>query len=111
MEEGNAYLPEFMDNFNRRFAVTPRSNNDAHRLLLLKDHLDQSLTWQETRIISKNLSIQFKNVVYQIQTNRPTYAFRKAKVTVCLSEDGYVAILYKGKELAYTHFQKTSQAI
>lgn len=66
MEEGNAYLPEFMEDFNRRFAVAPRSNHDAHRLLLLKDHLAQTLTWQETRIISKNLSIQFQNVVYQI---------------------------------------------
>ncbi|OQX65574.1 MAG: hypothetical protein B5M51_00305, partial [Anaerolinea sp. 4484_236] len=100
MEEGNAYLPEFMEDFNRRFSVTPRSNNDAHRLLLLKDNLDQTLTWQETRIISKNLSIQFKNVVYQIQTKRPTYALRKAKVTVCLSADDNVVILYKGKELA-----------
>jgi len=109
MEEGNAYLPEFMDNFNCRFAVTPRSNNDAHRLLLLKDNLAQSLTWQETRIISKNLSIQFKNVVYQIQTDRPTYALRKAKVTVCLSADENVVILYKGKELAYTIFKKQAK--
>ncbi len=109
MEEGNAYLPEFMEDFNRRFAVTPRSNNNAHRLLLLKDNLDQILTWQETRIISKNLSVQFKNVVYQIQTNRPTYALRKAKVTVCLKADSEVAILYKGKELAYTIFKKQTK--
>ncbi len=109
MEEGNVYLPEFMEDFNRRFSVTPRSNNDAHRLLLLKDHLAQTLTWQETRIISKNLSIQFKNVVYQIQTDRPTYALRKAKVTVCLMADGKVTILYKGKELAYTIFKKQAK--
>ena len=109
MEEGNAYLPEFMEDFNRRFTVTPRSNNDAHRLLLLKDNLDQILTWQETRIISKNLSIQFKNVVYQIQTERSSYALRKAKVTVCLDADGQVTILYKGKELAYTIFKKQAK--
>jgi transposase len=105
MEEGNAYLPEFTEDFNRRFAVVPRSNNDAHRPLLLKDNLDQILTWQETRIISKNLSVQFKNVVYQIQTDRPTYALRKTKVTVCLNPDGKVTILYKGKELAYKIFK------
>ena len=109
MEEGNAYLPEFMDNFNCRFSVTPRSNNDAHRPLLLKDNLDQILTWQETRGISKNLSVQFKNVVYQIQTERPTYALRKATVTICLNAVGKVTILYKGKELAYTIFKKQSK--
>jgi hypothetical protein len=109
MEEGNAYLPEFLDRFNRRFAVAPRSNNDAHRPLLLKDNLAQILTWQETRIVSKNLSIQFKNVVYQIQTDRPTYALRKAKVILCLKADGKVTILYKGKELAYTIFKKQAK--
>ena len=109
MEEGNAYLPDFMEDFNHRFAVEPRSNYDAHRPLLLKDNLDQILTWQETRVISKNLSIQFQNVVYQIQTERPTYALRKAKVTICLSTDGKVTILYKGKELAYTIFKKQAK--
>ena len=109
MEEGNAYLPEFMEAFNRRFAVVPRSNIDAHHPLLLKDNLDQVLTWQETRIISKNLSVQFKNVVYQIQTDRPTYALRKAKVIVCLKADRNVTILYKGKELAYTIFKKQAK--
>ena len=109
MEAGNAFLPEFIDNFNRRFAVVPRSNHDAHRPLLLTDNLDQILTWQETRTISKNLSVQFKNVVYQIQTDRPTYALRKAKVRLCLDADGKVIILYKRKELAYTIFKKQAK--
>jgi transposase len=106
MPQGNAYLPEFMADFNRRFAVPPRSSLDAHRTLQAHQNLDQILTWQETRLISKNLTLQFKNVVYQIQTNRPTYALRNAKVTVCQDEQGKVAILYKNKELSYTIFQK-----
>lgn len=109
IDEGNAYLSEFMEDFNRRFAVVPRSNYDAHRQILLTDNLDQILTWQETRIISKNLTIQFKNLVYQIQTDRPSYALRKAKVTVCLDTDGTVTILYKNKELAYTTFKKQAK--
>ena len=31
MAAGNAYLPEFMADFNRRFAVAPRNAEDAHR--------------------------------------------------------------------------------
>jgi len=34
---------------------------------------------------------------------------RKAKVTVCLSADDNVVILYKGKELAYTIFKKQAK--
>ena len=106
MEQGNAYLPEFMADFNQRFAVPARSQNDAHRPLDTHENLDHILTWQEPRILSKNLTIQFKNVVYQIQTERPTYALRNAQVTVCENAQGMVTILYKGKELTYTIFHK-----
>lgn len=109
MDAGNAYLLEFMEDFNRRFAVAPRREEDAHRPLLLSDNLDKILTWQETRTLSKNLSIQFKKVVYQIQTERPTYALRKAKVTVCQDAEGKISILYKDKELAYSIFKKQAK--
>ena len=50
--------------------------------------------------------MQFKNVVYQIQTNRPAYALHNLRVTICKDILGKVAILYKGSELAYTIFKK-----
>ena len=106
MEQGNAYLPEFMADFNRRFAVPARSQNDAHRRLSAPENLEHILTWQEPRLLSKNLTIQFNKVVYQIQTERPTYALRNAQVTVCENAQGTVTILYNGKELVYTIFHK-----
>ena len=106
MQQGNTYLPEFMIDFNARFAVQPRSSLNAHRPVSAHQDLDQILAWQETRTISKNLTVQFKNVVYQIQTDRPTYALHNLQVTICQDILGKVAILYKGKELAYTIFQK-----
>jgi hypothetical protein len=107
-EEGNAYLPEFMADFNRRFAVPARSHNDAHRQLTAQENLQLQhiLAWQEPRVLSKNLTIQFKKVVYQIQTSRPSYALRNAQVTVCEDAQGTVTILYNGHELAYTIFHK-----
>ena len=107
--DGNVYLPEFMQDFNCRFAVIPRSQYDAHRLLLPQDDLNQILTWQETRILSKNLTLQFRKVVYQIKTKRPTYALRKAQVTVCLDAQGKVTILYKNQKLDYTVYHKQTK--
>jgi len=78
-EAGNAYLPEFMADFNKRFADEPRSSVDAHRKLTAQDDLAHILTWQEPRTISKNLTVQFENIVYQIQTEHPTYAMRNAQ--------------------------------
>jgi len=108
-EAGNAYLPEFMTDFNQRFADDPRSNVDAHRSLTTKDDLDRILTWQETRTISKNLMVQFENIVYQIQTERPTYAMRNAVVTVCVDAKQNITLLYKGKSLPYNIFHKQAK--
>ncbi len=110
-DEGNAFLPSFMDDFNRRFAKQPRSTYDAHRPLTAQDDLAHILTWQETRVLSKNLTIQFNKVVYQIQTQRPAYAMRQAPVTVCVDLNETLSILYKGHPLDYTVFhQQAKQA-
>jgi transposase len=109
MAAGNAYLPEFMADFNRRFAVEPRSSVDAHRPLTAKDNLTRILTWQDTRTLSKNLTVQFENMVYQIQTQRPTYAMRKALVTVCKDAQQNITILYQGKSLPFTVFHQQAK--
>ncbi len=108
-QDGNAFLPEFIHDFNQRFAVQPRSDLDAHRPLCNQDDLDQILTWQETRILSKNLTLQFRKTVYQIQTKRPTYALRHAPVTVCLDAQENLSILYKGKPLDHTIFHRQAK--
>lgn len=111
LTKGNAYLPEFITDFNQRFAVEARSSVNAHRLLTAKNDLARILTWQETRTLSKNLTLQFQKTVYQIQTDRPTYALRNAQVTVCVNAQEDVTILYHGKALPHTIFhQQAKQA-
>jgi transposase len=107
IDSANAFLPEFRADYNRRFAVAPRSSHDAHRPLLKSENLDIILTHQKTGTLSKNLTVQSKNVVYQIQSNRPDYALRNAQVTVCENAKGEVTILYKNNPLAYTIFHKS----
>jgi len=108
-EDGNAYLPQFMAEFNTRFAEEPRSSVDAHRKLTVQDALNHILAWQEQRTISKNLTVQFENVVYHIQTERPTYTLRNAVVTVCPDRNENITLLYNGKSLPYNVFHKQSK--
>jgi hypothetical protein len=111
MTEGNAYLPEFLQDFNQRFAVEARSSVNAHRPLTTKEDLARILTWQETRTLSKNLTLQFHKTVYQIQTNRPAYALRNAQVTVCVNAQEDITILYNGQALPYSIYnQQAKQA-
>lgn len=108
---GNVYLPEFIQDFNQRFGEEPRSAVNAHRPLNPKEHLAHILTWQETRSLSKNLTLQFRNTVYQIQTQRPTYTLRNAQVTVCVNALDEISICYKDQQLEFTLFQpQTHQA-
>jgi transposase len=107
MPAGNAFLPQFIADFDRRFAVHPRSNHEAHRpLVFSQQELDIILSRQETRVLSKNLTLQYNRVIYQIETSRPTYALRGAKVTVCENAEGLITLLYKGRSLEYTVFEK-----
>jgi transposase len=106
MDNANAFLPEFREDYNQRFAVQPRSTHDAHRPLLKTENLDIVFTHQKTGTLSKNLTIQFNKVIYQIQSDRPDYTLRKATVTVCENAKGEVTILYKNDPLAYTIYHK-----
>jgi hypothetical protein len=109
MTEGNAYLPEFSKDFNQRFAVEPRSSVNAHRPLTTKEDLSHILTWQERRTLSKNLTLQFQKTVYQIQTERPSYALRNAQVTVCVNAQEKITILYHGKGLPYSIYKQQAK--
>ncbi len=102
----NAYLPAFRTDFNRRFAVVPRDPTDAHRPLRAGDDLRRILALRELRTLSKNLTLSYNNVVYQIQTSRPGYALRQAQVEVRERWDGQLTILYKGRPLNYTVYQE-----
>lgn len=105
IEEANAYLPTFIEDYNRRFAVTPQNPTNAHRTLLKTHDLEQIFTIKQERHLSKNLTLQYKNVIYQITSDKQRYALRKAKVIVTENERKEVRIFYKNSELKYSIYQ------
>ena len=103
--------PVFAGKLNARFAVTPRSAHDAHRPLRPGENLTRILAMQTNRVLSKNLTLQYDNVVYQIQTTRPGYAMRNAQVIVRQEREGAITISYQGHDLNYSiHHVQTKQA-
>ncbi len=100
IESANAFLPEFLVDYNKRFGVAPASEHDAHRLVLHSARdLSLILSLHHTRKLSKNLTLQFKNREYQIQGEGNGYRMRKSTVTICEAFDGEVTILHNGREL------------
>jgi len=106
IETANAWLPQFIQKHNKRFAVAPLSPVDAHREgLPSATDLDHIFSLQYQRKLTKNLEISYKNVIYQVQTQSPSYRMRGAYITVCerLHE---VILLYNNKRLDYKTFDK-----
>jgi len=108
MEAANRFLPEYMEDLNRRHAREPRSPHNAHRPLQPQINLDQVLSIVDTRVLSKNLTLQYNKAIYQIQTKRPHYALRHKPVVVREARDGSITIEYKGQPLDYTIFHQQS---
>lgn len=101
MEEGNRFLPGFMADFNRKFAVSPKRPVNLHRPMTAMDDLDRILVQRHTRRLSKQLTLSYGNQIYQIMTDRPTYAMRHAAVSVHEDPQGTVTIWYKETLLSY----------
>ena len=100
MAAGNAYLPAFVADYNRRFGVAPRNPADAHREVLHGGReLDLILCEQHVRKVTRNLSISFEGRTYQVTGHGKGHRVRGAAVTVCKGFDGAVTVLRGGREL------------
>jgi transposase len=110
-EQANRWLPEFMQNYNRRFATAPRSELNFHTPLAPSDNLDLILCRKATRTLSKNLTLQYHKTIFQIHVQCPTYAMRNTVVTVFENANGEISILYKNKSLTFeVYYQQEKQA-
>ena len=106
MKDGNAYLPSFRADYNRRFGKPPRSEHDAHRPLRRIDDLDRVLTWQEDRKLSTNLVVHYKCGKYLVEPTPGALKLRGRNVRVFEHEDGRVDIRHGALVLEFTKFEQ-----
>lgn len=59
MDDGNAFLPSFMADYNTRFAKAPFNDKDLHRPMAPRDRLDEAFTWRAERTLSQALTLQY----------------------------------------------------
>jgi hypothetical protein len=99
MEQGNAYAPQFMEVYNRRFGKCPASPHDAHRPLRPGDDLEVIFSWQEERRLTANLEFRYKRVRYLVEPSPRTLALRGQRCRVHEYEDGRVEVRHQGERL------------
>jgi hypothetical protein len=105
VKAANAFAPEFMADYNRRFARSPRSEHDAHRPLQPTDDLARIFSWQETRLVSKSLTLNYKRVLYVLDPNEARSA-RGQRVGIEEREDGSLSFWHGEQPLLATAFPK-----
>ena len=102
MATANAWLPQFMAQYNARFGVPPQDPVNAHRKVLHDPaELALVLSLHHTRRLSKNLTCQFKNRLYQVVAKGPCYTMRQSAILVSEAFSGEVQLIYKGRCLPY----------
>lgn len=107
IEAANAFVAEFLADYNPRFAKPPQSPTDAHRPVVHSaEELSLILSIHHPRKLSKNLTCQFNNRQYQVTGKGKGYRLRGTPVTLCEGFDGSVTVLSNGKALSYRLLQQ-----
>lgn len=111
IEIANAYLSEFMAEYNERFAVEPRNGVDVHRKEIPEDRvLNCIFSFQHERKLSKQLELDYDKRTFQIQEVGKGYRLQHKAVTVCESLEGDIQILYRGERLKFKEYKKQIRA-
>lgn len=110
LEEANAFLPEFMVDYNARFATPPLSEHNAHRPLLPGERLDDIFQLRNRRKVSKSLTLNYGGQLYVLEPTPEANAARGCRVDVFEADDGTVSLRAHGVELPANVFQKRGLA-
>lgn len=110
IEAGNAFLPTFVADYNRRFGRPPASPHDAHRPLLPNEPLDDIFQLQVERKVSSNLTVHYQRVLYVLEPCDEAHAVKGKKVRIYEDDDGHVSIRAGDVELPAHAFAKEARA-
>ena len=100
IKEANKFVKNYMKKFNHRFREEPKSKINMHRKLDRRIDLTKILCLKNERVISKNLTFQYNNHIFFIETKRSAFTLRKTTVTVCERYDESIKVFdHRGKLL------------
>ncbi|MQX76508.1 ISNCY family transposase [Sinorhizobium medicae] len=107
MDDGNAFLPRFMEGYNRQFAITPARPDDLHRSLnLAPDRLKEILCKREQRYVGAQLTFSFERQRIMLEETEVTRGLVGRYVETYAYADGRLDVRWKGHSLPYRVFDK-----
>ena len=97
IEEANAFLAAFINEYNNKFAVEPRDPQSAFRKLKDSINLNYILCIKDTRQVDNGSAFSYQGVYYRVIRNGKVMpVIPKAKVTVLKSPQFGLKVEYSG---------------
>ncbi|MGO4579608.1 ISNCY family transposase [Cupriavidus sp. 2TAF22] len=109
MEDANVFMPEFIADYNARFAKVPRNSHNAHRSLRPDENLDLIFTWREPRCVSKSLTIQYDKMLYLLADTPEHRKLAGRYIDVYHYPDGRIEPRANGATLPHTIYDRLSE--
>jgi hypothetical protein len=107
MESGNALLPDFLDRFNRRFAVPAASAENLHRKLNVpSSRLNDILCHREQRYVGAQLTFHYGRRQIILDRSERSEELAGKYVEVYDFSDRQLEVRWKGHSLPYRVFDK-----
>lgn len=99
IEEANAYLPEFMEDFNKRFAIKPDMETSLFAPAPSPKEIDFYLSIQHERKLDNGSSFGFQGKRWQLADDdgNTVRATPKSKIDIYVTRDGRTVAVYDGK--------------
>ncbi len=96
IEEGNAFLKQYLPIYNRRFSVPAREGNNLHRSFPKGLNLDAIMCIKTERTLRNDFTIAHNKKLYQIEDRT-----RASKVMVHEQINGSMRITYRDRTLRF----------
>jgi len=106
----NAFLPDYLNAHNERFAIQPRSEIDAHRPLQQTDDLHIILSHVEERVVSKDLTFKFQSKTYQLTPDSRERRMQHQHVLIrCIN--GEMIVQHRGSSVSFAEIFSFAQPV
>jgi len=105
-DQANRYLPTFILDYNRRFAVMPGSDLDFHRPLDVTQDLDFLFSIHAFRKVTTALQINYADRVYQILTSHLAWYYAKQEVLITCEASGSISAWFESNLLTLQEIEK-----
>ncbi|MFN2110682.1 MAG: ISNCY family transposase [Anaerolineae bacterium] len=101
--QGNAWLPGYLESYNRQFAVPAAEDADLHRRVQRQQNLDAILAIRSVRTVTNDYTVRYQQRVFQLHKRQPVRVAPKVRIEVEERLDGTTHLRYHEKYLNVTN--------